>query len=147
MKAKERPGLEARPKLQKDYEKLQRLLGELSGRDLPAALASRFRSRLDALNEIADGDPSLRKQVRKTYQSMMGTLQREMKWVPKGHYQSLWTGLGMAAIGIPLGVAFGLSLGNMAFMGIGLPIGLAIGISVGAGLDKKAAEEGRQLNL
>ena len=53
----------------------------------------------------------------------------------------------MSAFGIPLGVAFGASLDNMAFLGIGIPIGMAIGMAVGAGMDKKAFEEGRQLNL
>jgi hypothetical protein len=53
----------------------------------------------------------------------------------------------MAGFGIPIGVAFGASLGNMAFLGIGLPIGLATGIAVGSGMDKKAFEEGRRLDV
>jgi hypothetical protein len=35
----------------------------------------------------------------------------------------------------------------MAFMGIGMPIGIPIGLAIGSGLDKKAAEEGRQLDV
>lgn len=136
-----------KPRVKNDYDKLQHLLRELAGRELPVELRARFQSRLDTINQMGDGDPSLRQALRKTYEFMLKTLERELKWVPQGHYRSLWTGLGMAAIGIPFGVAFGLSLGNMAFMAIGLPIGLAIGIAVGTGMDNKAAEEGRQLNL
>jgi hypothetical protein len=55
--------------------------------------------------------------------------------------------LGIAVYGVPLGLAFGVSLDNMAFLGIGIPIGLAIGIGVGNGMDKKALKEGRQLDL
>jgi hypothetical protein len=51
----------------------------------------------------------------------------------------------MSAFGLPLGVAFGAALGNMAFLGIGLPIGMSIGIALGNGMDTKAKNEGRQL--
>jgi hypothetical protein len=67
--------------------------------------------------------------------------------VPKNHYRNQWLALGMATFGIPFGVALGMSLGNMALLGIGLPIGLAVGIAVGSGMDKKAFEEGRQLDV
>jgi hypothetical protein len=46
-----------------------------------------------------------------------------------------------------LGVAVGLSLGNMGMIGLGFPIGMAVGIGVGSKMDKKAFEEGRQLDL
>ncbi len=55
--------------------------------------------------------------------------------------------LGMAAFGLPLGVVFGSSTGNMGLLGIGLPIGMVIGMGVGSKMDKKAFEEGRQLDL
>lgn len=80
-------------------------------------------------------------------QRMVNTLEKEVKLVPKNHYRNRWLALGMAAFGLPMGVVFGISLGNMAFLAIGLPIGMAIGIAVGTGLDKKASEEGRQLDV
>jgi hypothetical protein len=74
-------------------------------------------------------------------------IEKEVKLVPKNYYRNLWLTLGMAGFGIPIGVAFGASLGNMAFIGVGLPIGLAFGIALGTGMDKKALAEGRQLDL
>ena len=74
-------------------------------------------------------------------------MEKEHKMVTKNHYRNTWLAQGMAAFGIPLGVAFGTSLGNMAYLGIGLPIGMAIGSAVGKRMDKKALEEGRQLDL
>ncbi len=74
-------------------------------------------------------------------------MEKELKIVPRNYYRTTWMVIGMAAFGIPMGAAFGASLGNMAFIGIGLPIGMAIGISVGMGMDKKALKEGRQLDL
>jgi hypothetical protein len=55
--------------------------------------------------------------------------------------------LGIAVFGIPIGVIFGASLDNMAYLAIGLPIGLVIGIGVGAVMDQKALKEGRQLDI
>jgi hypothetical protein len=51
----------------------------------------------------------------------------------------------MTSFGLPLGVAFGISIGNIGLLGLGLPIGMAIGLAVGTSMDKKAAAEGRQL--
>lgn len=53
----------------------------------------------------------------------------------------------MAIVGRPLGVAVGASLRDMAFLAIGRPIGMVIGMDNGAGMDKKAGEEGRQLDF
>ena len=53
----------------------------------------------------------------------------------------------MSAFGMPLGVAFSVALDNFAFIGIGLPIGMSIGMALGAGMDKKAAKEGKQLDF
>ena len=74
-------------------------------------------------------------------------IEKEQKLVPKNIYRNRWLAIGMSAFGIPFRVAFGISLGNMAFLAIGLPLGMAIGIAIGAGMDKKAFEEGRQLDL
>jgi hypothetical protein len=67
--------------------------------------------------------------------------------VPKNHYRNVWLALGIAAFGVPLGVVFGASLGNMGYLAIGIPFGLSIGLAIGTGLDKKAADEGRQLDV
>ena len=74
-------------------------------------------------------------------------LEKELKIVPKNYYRNLWFIVGMSVFGLPLGVAFGISIGNLGLLGIGLPIGMVIGIAVGSGMDKKAHKEGRQLNI
>lgn len=55
--------------------------------------------------------------------------------------------LGMSAFGLPFGVVIGLITKNMGLLAIGLPIGMGIGVMVGSKMDKKALEEGRQLNM
>jgi hypothetical protein len=53
----------------------------------------------------------------------------------------------MSIFGAPIGVALGISLGSMAFLGLGLPIGMIVGIAVGTNMDRKAKAEGRQLDV
>lgn len=74
-------------------------------------------------------------------------LEKELKIVPQKYYTKLWLALGMSVFGIPLGVAFGMSIGNLGLIPASLPMGMGIGAMVGAGMDKKALQEGRQLAL
>ena len=77
----------------------------------------------------------------------MKKLEKEHKLVPKNYYRNLWLPLGMSAFGLPIGVAFGLLVDNIALLSIGLPIGLAIGVALGISLDQKAAKAGKQLDF
>lgn len=89
----------------------------------------------------------MRRINRKTQSRSIKLIEKELKIVTKNNNRNTWLAIGMSAFGIPLGVAFGTSLGNMGFIGIGLPIGMAIGIVIGTGMDKRSFEEGRQLDL
>ena len=117
-------------------------------------------SALEARNEDIDsvsGDISeLKDMVAKTPQladlkhaksALLSALQKHYGLIKPGHHQQTWMALGMAAFGIPLGVVFGVTLSNIAFFAIGLPIGLAIGLGVGSSMDKKAAAEGKVLQV
>lgn len=53
----------------------------------------------------------------------------------------------MTVFGLPIGVAIGMSVGNIGLLGIGLLIGMALGLAVRATMDKKAKQEGRHLDL
>ncbi len=89
----------------------------------------------------------MRKRIRKSQSNILKLIEKELKLVPKNLYRSRWMAIGMSAFGIPLGVAFGTSLWNMGLLGIGIPIGMVIGMAIGSGMDKKAFEESRQLDL
>jgi hypothetical protein len=68
-------------------------------------------------------------------------LQKNHKLITKGYYTNTYMALGIG-IGLPFGVAFSQLLGQIAYIGIGLPIGVGIGLSIGSKLDTKAKEEG-----
>lgn len=144
---KPRPDLAENAKLDRAYTQFGQLITELAARPLPDAVQQAINAEVEELNAISSTAPELKKQIKKKQSSILKLIEKELKLVPKNHYRNTWTALGMSVFGLPLGVAFGASLGNMAFLAIGLPIGMVIGMAVGADMDQKAAEEGRQLDM
>jgi hypothetical protein len=129
------------------YSKFQNLIQILHKKDLPSNLITDINTDIEAINTSSNSGKSLKKLIHNKQSSIVKLIEKEVKLVPKNHYKTLWLAIGMSAIGIPIGVVIGMSTGNMAFLGIGLPIGLGIGVAIGTQMDKKAMEEGRQLNI
>jgi len=133
-------------KIDKLEKEINQLIAEINERDLPDDLYPKINSELQPVRQTPAGNERvLRNSLKKGRGRILRLLEKKAKLVPKGYYRNMHMAIGMTAYGIPMGVAFGIALDNMAFLGIGLPIGLAIGISIGSGMDKKAADEGRQL--
>ena len=76
-------------------------------------------------------DKKFVKAIEIAFSQIINLLEKELKLVPKNHYTTTWLALGMTIFGLPIGVVFGSSLGNIGLMAIGLPIGMAIGMGVG----------------
>jgi len=129
------------------FTTFQKLLEELRKRTLPAEVIEFINRQINEINSFTGTEKDLSAQVKKSQTEILKLIEKDMKLVPKNHYRTMWLALGMASFGLPLGVVFGLSLGNMAFLAIGLPFGMGIGVAVGTALDKKAAAEGNQLDL
>lgn len=144
---KKRPDLDQNKKLNNSFNQFSKLLDELRKKELTDELVIFINNGVEQINVVSGSPKALRKEIRKNQAGILKRIEKELKLVTKNHYRNSWLAIGMAVFGIPLGVAFGTSLGNMAFLGIGLPLGLAIGIAIGTGMDKKALEEGRQLDL
>lgn len=144
---KRRPGFDQDKKLINSYAQFDKLLTELKKKKLPEEIVNSINNGINKINSVSESDKQLRKQIRKTQASILKLIEKELKLVARNHYRNTWLAVGMAAFGIPLGVVFGISLGNMGLLGIGLPIGMVIGIAVGSVMDKKAFEEGKQLDF
>ena len=144
---KPRPELEQVKKWHKKYEELAKLMNELRKRDLPPDLVSSINQGIAFLNNFLGSNQSLLKQVRTVELRILKLIEKELKLVPKNSYRTRWMVIGMSAFGVPIGMAFGAGLGNMAFLAIGIPFGMSIGIAIGTLMDKKALEEGRQLDI
>jgi hypothetical protein len=144
---KKRPSIDQNTKMISAYAQFDKLLMELKKKELPDEIVISINNGIDQINSISDSEKELRKQVSMTQSSILKLIEKALKLVTKNHYRNTWLAIGVAAFGIPLGVAFGTSLGNMGLLGVGLPIGMVIGMAVGSGMDKKAFEEGRQIDL
>lgn len=134
-------------KLQETYSQFNQLIFELRKKELPEDLIIRLNGEIEEIYLRDNSEKNLRKDIKKTQASILKTLEKEVKIVPKNYYQNLWLVLGMTIFGIPFGIALGTSLGNAGFSGVGLPIGMGVGIAIGSEKDKKALAEGRQLDI
>ncbi|MCZ4695755.1 hypothetical protein [Ancylomarina euxinus] len=142
-----RANIEEDKKLLSHYDVFENLLKELRTRDLPSAIIDTINKDIEVLNSFSGANKDFLKLLIKKQTKILQLLEKELKLVRKNHYMTLWMSIGMAAFGLPMGAAFGVSLGNMAFIGVGLPLGIALGMAYGTTLDKKACEEGKQLNV
>ena len=129
------------------YIQFDNLLSELEKIELRDNIVTLINNSVEELNSFSGVGKKLIFELRRKQSKILQLVEKEHKIVPKGYYQATWLALGMAVFGVPMGVALGSAFGNMAFLGIGLPLGLSIGLAVGASMDKKAAKEGRQIDI
>ena len=143
----ERPTIGDNIKAYNAYQQFGKLIDALELRQLPVETISLLNQEIEQLNAIEVLDSSFVKAIKSSETKVVKYLEKNHKIVPQNHYRKHWMIMGISGFGIPLGVAVGLSLGNMGMIGLGFPIGMAVGIGVGSKMDKKAFEEGRQLEL
>jgi len=144
---KERENISDDIKLSRIYVQLGELLKSLKKKELTPEIIKSINRDIEELNSSSLTSNELIKLVKLKQTKIIKVVEKELKIVPKNYYRNLWLILGMSVFGIPIGVTFGTSVGNMGLLGIGLPIGMGIGIVVGSGMDKKAFKEGRQLDI
>ncbi len=141
-----RPDLDQNKKLKERYAQFENLLNELKKRDLSDELIGAINDQIEEVNAIKNSDRTLKRQLRKAQLQILKKVEKALKLVVKNHYRNMWLGVGMA-LGVAIGSAIGTGTGNMGLFALGLPLGMAIGIAYGTSLDKKAQEEGKQLDI
>lgn len=146
-KLNDRPKVKANSKTAAYILQMNNFLDLLTDRKINKEVISRFNEKVERLNNIQGDEKLLKKELRKTQSEMLQILTKEEKLVCKTFYRNTWMMVGMGAIGVPIGTAIGISSGNMALIGMGLPLGMAIGVIVGLRLDKKAKDNGNQLDI
>ena len=144
LKLNKRTILNHNKNLNSKYSQFGELINHLNKRELPSEIISSINGDIEIINSFTNSEKELRKLISKTQSRLITLLEKELKLVTKNHYRNTWMAVGMAAFGLPIGIVFGTNLGNM---GIGLPMGMLIGMAVGSRMDKKAYDEGRQLDL
>ena len=134
-------------KVNNSIEQFKQLNKLLNDKKLPVNIIEKINFEIELLDSSQLVGNSLLHLIKKKQNKIIRLTEKELKIVPKNYYRNLWMVLGMSAFGLPLGVAFGLSMGNIGLLAIGLPIGMSIGVLVGSKLDKKASESGKQLDI
>lgn len=127
-------------KLSRIYDQLGELLKELRKKELPSKIIESVNQDIEGLNASTLTGNELRKLVKQKQTKILKLIEKELKITPRNFYRSFWFGIGMI-FGPSMGIGFGISIG------IGIPIGMVIGIAVGMAMDKKAFQEGRQLDV
>ena len=135
------------PKVENSIAQFKKLIEILNSKNLPENIVEKINSEISVLNSSEAIGNSFSHLLKKKQNAITKLIEKELKLVPKNYYRNLWLVLGMSVFGLPLGVAFGLSIGNLGLLGIGLPVGMFIGLLVGSLLDKKALESGKQLEI
>lgn len=131
----------------KRLNKLRHLVVEIEKQPVPEEIAALINQQIDLLNAHDGTQHQVEKAIRRCRRKLLDLAVRKLKRTPKNYHRNLWTGLGMAVFGVPLGVSFGVSMQNMGLLGIGIPVGMAIGIALGTAMDRKAKERGSQLDI
>lgn len=143
----ERPDIATDFKLNSLYLQFGKLLNELRKKQLLPDTINFINQRVERINISSSTGTDLRKLIKQEQTLLLKQVEKAHKIAPKNYYRNLWMLLGFTAFGLPIGVSFGLSIGNIGLMAVGLPIGMAIGAAVGSSMDKKALNEGRQLAI
>ena len=144
---KDRQNISTDIKLKRIYIQFEELLSELKKKELSQNIVASINDSIEQINSSILTGTQLSKLVKQKQTTILKQTEKELKIVPRNYYRNIWMLFGFTAIGLPIGVIFGLSLGNIGLLALGLPIGMAIGAAIGSSLDKKALNEGRQLNL
>jgi hypothetical protein len=133
-------------KLKLAYNQFELLLAELRTKQLPDTIVEIINQDVSDINGLTTSD-EIKIALKQKQKNILKILEKQLKMVPKNYYRKLWFILGMSVFGLPLGVAIGTVANNIGLLGTGFPFGMLIGFAVGAGMDKKAFKEGRQLNF
>ncbi len=135
------------PKLTKRFTSLSNLIFAAGKHSLSDTLVTYFNREIELISQFPGSSEETTIKLGQVQKDFLEKLEKEQQLVPKNHYRKKWLPIGMVTFGLPLGVAFGLLVENMAYISLGLPIGLAIGTFFGVFLDQKAEKQGRQLDF
>lgn len=139
--------VDGNPKVQKRINKLLFIIEALNQKQLPVETVRMLN---DTISTLLDIDPRERGYSRAMYKVLVKVLEivrEKHQIVTKNYYRNYWMPIGMSVFGLPIGVAIGIAVDNMGYMGAMLPIGLVLGMAYGGQLDKKAIEENRVIDI
>jgi len=124
-----------------------KLITELQKRELPNNIVLFVNNIIEQINLHNGNSEVLLRVIRSSQSQILNILEEKLQIVVKRHYHYKWFVMGLSVFGLPVGAVISLILGNISYIGIGLPIGMLIGVKFGDYLDKKAFENGKQIDV
>ena len=134
---KKRPNIGQDKKLNDKFTHFEKLINELKKKEIPSDIVSSINQYIEEVNSFLGSNKYFRVQIRKSQNSILKLINKELKLIPKNFYLFRWMSMGISIFGIPLGVVIATSTKIWGLFGIGIPIGVIIGMAVGAGMDKR----------
>ena len=126
----------------------QILIDDLRKRELNSEIINTINQEIEKINSFSAPDKGLIKQLQTSKRIVLELIEKELKLVPRHHYQNKWM-----ALGIIVGVLFSMIFNQLGFsdtwnsLGMGIPMGLLFGMLAGKNRDEKANREGFQVNI
>lgn len=139
---KNRTELSQNKKYVKASSKMQDLIAALNKKEISDEIIRVINEDIKTLNLFVGTDKQLIKLTKKTISKILKLVDTKLKLVAKHHYRNL----GMI-IGMLFGPIVTLPFDGFGYNGLGLVFGMVFGIAIGTNLDKKAAKEGKQLDI
>ncbi len=128
------------PNLVKKVKKLNRLAAELERRAIPEPLTAKIDAIIVTFNQFEGDKKAWKRMINDSYNKILGLVKSELGITLKGHFQTMYLGLGMT---------LGLLVGTFTFVPfyLGPAIGLLIGMIIGQNQDNQQKQIGKQINL
>jgi hypothetical protein len=132
--------------LEAEYAQLGKIVDNLRGKALPIHVTLQINDELACINYFTGSRKDLHSHLRKSKAKILKLLEKNLRLVPKNHYRNAWSFMGISFFGIP-SVMTGLILGEAELIAAGIPLGICVGMVIGLLMDRKAVQNGYQLNV
>ena len=140
------PGSRNDEMLEAEYVQLTKIVNELSGKTLPVHITLQINDELARVNYFTGSKKELLRQIRRSQARILRLLEKKLNLVPRNYYRNTWSFIGISFFGIPAVLA-GFIIGNLELMAAGMPLGICVGMAIGHLMDKRAVQNGYQLNV
>lgn len=144
---KSKPAYKTNEELKQKFLEFKKLIVAMKKKKIPAEQIEEINAEMELINTFDGDEAALLKQYKNSLAGIISMLESKLSLVPKGYYRNKWMAIGIALFGVVLGTVFGVVMDNMAFIALGIPFGVGIGLAIGRRKDKKAFDNGNQLDI
>lgn len=131
----------------KAFNKIDKSISVIGNLPLSDTSISLINKDIEEINSYEGKLKKYRNKLIVKNHNILELVRKNHGYVHEKYYQNQWMAIGMSTFGISFGVVFGMLFDNIGLLGMGLPFGMLLGIVIGKEKDKKAKQEGKQINI